>query len=710
MKAGETNVLRLLQGSKVFVIPSFQRRYSWRSRQWELLWADLLRECDVDHSKDSQELAGHFLGSIVLHPASGPASTLMRHLVIDGQQRLTTLIILLAAIRDVRSELDPTWDPGTYNSQYLTNPFNDDNPDRLLPTRLDREAYVKTVRGDQPTEGIGQAYVWFYKRIRESINRGGPDLERLGTTLLLHMLLVEINTKQGDSVNNIFNTLNSKGMPLSSSDLVRNEILLHVGERASESAYEHFWLPMELSLVRVTPSRVDDRAFVTFLWSREVVKDPSVTRQELFSAFETRLRGVLSGRSAADREALAMRTFEELFEDHKLFLILNDPMADPDGDFRVGIPLRKALALLGAWGSEPTKPFALWIIKHAASGDIQESDAVAAVEILMSYLIRRALAGVPTNLLNRLLTPIPHDLEASLGTSSVAGALASKLGRKGYYWLRDSEVRTAAVGQPIFISAKRNVKFLLQQLELLLPGRESSDTTATQIEHVMPQSISDEWRSYFKTSGIEIDEALSLTHTLGNLTLTENNQGMGNAFFIKKRDEYYSNSSLRLNRSLAELNSYLPSDIRGRTVALVDLLLARFPGPPERSAGADEDDSFATSGSSIQDRLEAALQSMPEGDWTSDVELVTYLGAQEDLVRQATLGLSPTLARLVRTTSGSVPSWYPAPLRMAVVAQSPEVLPMDGFTSTLALQQLAEVSTSGDQGESSELDMYVEEL
>jgi len=238
MKAGETTVLRLLQGSKVFVIPSFQRRYSWRAKEWELLWSDLLRENSAPHSSESQELDGHFLGSIVLHPAAGAASTLMRHLVIDGQQRLTTILVLLAAIRDLRAERDPSWDPSQYDVQYLTNPYDSEYPDRLLPTKRDRRAYVSTVRERKPAEGIGQAYEFFTKKLRDAVEKDDIDLGQLGTTLLLHMLLVEINTSSGDSVHNIFNTLNSKGLPLSASDLVRNELLLHIGEEAGEEAYE----------------------------------------------------------------------------------------------------------------------------------------------------------------------------------------------------------------------------------------------------------------------------------------------------------------------------------------------------------------------------------------------------------------------------------------------------------------------------------------
>ena len=321
MKAGETTVLKLLQGSKVFLIPNFQRRYSWRAKEWELLWSDLIREAGVDHSTSSQDLDGHFLGSIVLHPAGGTASVLMQHLVIDGQQRLTTILILLAALRDVRSETDDSWDPKEYDTKYLTNPYDPDHPDRLVPTELDRHAYIQTMRYRNPTEGIGQAYTFFEKKIRELVRASSIPLEDLGNTLLLHMLMVEINTGTGDSVNNIFNTLNSKGRPLTAADLVRNELLLHIGEEQGHRAYEKYWTPMERSLVVEKRDGFDDKEFVSFLWSREVSFDPKTTRQDLFPTFERRLRKSLDQLPLNERREKALESFRDLYYDHHLFLV-----------------------------------------------------------------------------------------------------------------------------------------------------------------------------------------------------------------------------------------------------------------------------------------------------------------------------------------------------------------------------------------------------
>lgn len=666
MKAAETNVLKLLQGSKVFVIPSFQRRYSWRAKEWELLWADLLREYNANHPTDSQSLDGHFLGSIVLHPAAGAASTLMKHLVIDGQQRLTTILILLAAIRDVRAELEGV-DPSQYDTQYLTNPYDKEYPDRLMPTRLDREAYAKTIRGGEPAEGIGQGYEYFAKRIRDAAKTDGIELEKLASTLLLHMLLVEINTTPGDSVNNIFNTLNSKGLPLSPSDLVRNELLLHVGDRKAEEAYDKYWLPMERALVHQTKTKIVDREFVTFLWSREVAQNATTSRQDLFARFETRLRKELSGLKSSEREARALELFREMYDDHKLFLVLRDPLGANVDDSRIGPDLRQALDRLRRWGSEPTTPIALWVLKETASGRIDESEAALTIQTLLSFLIRRTLGGIPTNQLNRLLTPVAFDLNKRTGTS-VVSELQRILTRQGYYWQTDNDVIATVESLPVYATAPRNVRFLLREAEELLPGMERADLSTAQIDHIVPQTLSDAWTAYFVAADVELDEVNSLVHTLGNLTLTDNNQSMGNATFDEKKHEYFADSALRLNRELAELDEFLPGTIRGRTRQLAELVLARYPGPPSDSSTSEADPDLT--GASVDDRLEAALQAMPEGAWTTEDDLVTFLGAQRDETRSAVNRLSPVLARLVRNPDRGLPEWLDAELRTRVASQA----------------------------------------
>jgi hypothetical protein len=693
LKAGETTVLKLLQGSKVFLIPNFQRRYSWRAKEWELLWADLVRELDVDHSGNSQELEGHFLGSIVLHPAGGAASVLMQHLVIDGQQRLTTILVLLTALRDVRTEVEPDWDPKEYDTKYLTNPYDQDHPDRLVPTELDRHAYIQTMRHGRPTDGIGQAYAFFVKKIRDLIRAEAVSLAGLGNTLLLHMLLVEINTSSGDSVNNIFNTLNSKGRPLTAADLVRNELLLHVGEEESRVAYEQYWTPMEESLVVEKRDGFDDREFVSFLWSREVAFDPKATRQDLFPTFERRLRRILAPLPSPERRTKALEIFVELHNDHHLFLLLRTPLSYQNDGPWVTDELRLSLERLRRWGSEPSTPLALWLLREAVSGGIAQEEAAESIDVLLGYLGRRALAGVPTNLHNRILTPIASRL-GRRGGVPVVDALRAILSAPGSYWPPDSEVLGAVLNQPIFVSAKRQVRFLLSEAERLMSDVEMVDTRELEIEHVMPQSLPRQWEEELFAAGVDPDDARALLHTLGNLTLTGHNQQMGNSLFDEKRT-VFERSPLHLNRALAERRFFLPGDIEQRSTELARLLLEAFPGP---RAKQDVRAEKAESGATVGDRLEIALQAMAEGDWTTEAELVEYLGVEAEDLHALVNELDPVIARLVRDNEGQTPTWLSSDLRRAVSAQSSPDENRERISGNRLGELVRDVERSTDEG------------
>lgn len=691
MKATAITVHKLIQGSKVFLIPTFQRRYTWRKDQWEQLWNDLLTECGLDHPDDPDTLHGHFLGSVVLHPALGPASTLMRHQVIDGQQRLTTILILLAALRDVRRAADPTWNPSSIDDQYLRNPFSNEYPDRLVPTKLDREAYERTVRLQDPTGDIGVAYNFFKSAIEQAVQKNEVTLSNLENTLLLNMLLVEITTKTGDSVNSIFNTLNSKGMDLSPADLVRNEILHHVGDAAADAAHSQYWVPMEINLV--TPrSKTPDREFVTFLWSREVAINPKTSRDELFSIFEKRLRITLQGEPAKGRHEHALASLKEMYEDHLLFLIVRDPSRGKN-DGRVSAELLEALQTLKDWRSEPATPIALWLLKEAVAGRVDQADAASAIDVLMSYLVKRILNGVPTNQLNRLLTPVAHELSQRVGNEAVADRMRSLLSKQGYYWPTDDQVRAAVVGNPIYASARRYVKFLLSVAERRLPGMESADLSKSQIEHVMPQSLSAEWRSYFSSASVELSDAEALTHTLGNLTLTDNNQRMGNATFEVKTTEFFDDSALRLNRALAEMATFYPSDVQKRSKQLADLVLAEFSHTPLPAASAASDDH---SGASVKDRLEALLQSLPVTRWVTEDDLVAVLGATNDEIRVIVAGLDATLARLIRGDGKSIPDWLPSDLREKVTSQDEAQFDL---AKRMHSEELSDLTASADPSE-----------
>lgn len=676
MHAAATTVLKLLQGAKVFIVPRYQRRYDWRLDRWQPFWDDLIHEYNSDHVGDSQELDGHFLGSIVLHPAAGPASTLMQHLVIDGQQRLTTILVLLAALRDVRAESDPNWNPASIDDQYLRNAYarNASEQERLLPTEPDRDAYVSTVRGGRPVGGVGEAYEFFLKKIRDFVEQPGADLAQLEATILLHLLVVEINTSHQDSVNAIFNTLNSKSQPLTPADLVRNELLLHVGDSQAEVAYERYWRPMETALIserRTSKGTINDpKDLVTFLWAREAAIDPRATKERLFSYFEKRLKSLLQGLDSGRRQSRAMELVADMYQDHHLYRIVRSPVT---GRVSEGppIPVRvlAALDLLSDWGGETTTPFALWALREFTAGRVTENDFVDAIEMLLGYLIRRVLAGFPTQTLNRTLTPLASEVSRR-SSGSVSDALAKALARPGSYWVDDKTVLSRVESTALFTYRRATVLFILEQIESLIPGPKHDVTPRIQIEHIMPRTLTPAWEAYLSTHGVAVEDATALTHTLGNLTLSENNQRMGQGLFEEKRDEFFSLSGLRLNQQLAGLDRFLPDDIRDRSRALAQRLLDRFPGPSATQRSVAD----GVVADVVRERLDMILQTLPEGAWTTVEDLVVFLAADESQVRDLVASTRPTLLRLVREASGSIPGWL-AQDRQAAVREQGEDLP-----------------------------------
>lgn len=667
MKAAETTVLRLLQGEKVFLIPNFQRRYAWRRTEWQDLWDDLVREYEVGHDAYSRDLDGHFLGSVVLHPAPGRASTLMRHLVVDGQQRLTTVLVLLAAIRDVRVARDEQWNPGAYTDKYLTNPYSEDYPDRLVPTEFDRAPYVATVRYGRPTGGIGQAYTFFRTEIEARLNEDADfDLGRLGETLLMHMLLVEISTSAGDSVNAIFNTLNSKGLPLSATDLIRNELLLNLDESAANSVYRGSWLPMETALVRVDRrGNLNDAAMVTFFWAREVAESPGTTKKNTFQAFERRLRRRLDAVPASGREQAVLDYVDEIVDDFRLYQTLLAPKSS-ESSTHFDREVRDALEQLRLWASEPYVPIALWLVRECAQGKVSQEDTAEALRLLLSYLVRRALTGLPTNNLNRMLSPIPTVLAGRADGVPVAAALAEALSRPAYRWPTDSDVLESVAGQPLYLSIKRSqTKFILATVERLLSGPEAAQPEELTVEHLLPQSLPQAWEETLRLAGDSIEEAEALIHTLGNLTLSGYNSELGIEPFALKKEKL-AHSALRLNRELSEVEKWGPAEIRERSLSLARRLLSQYSAP----SGSREVRDVQPADALV--RVMAALQSLPAGGWTTESELVKYLGADRHAVRATVSALGPELVRLVRDESGAIPGWLSAELRSSVTAQGPE--------------------------------------
>ncbi|WP_259370579.1 DUF262 domain-containing protein [Streptomyces sp. SCUT-3] len=284
MEAKETLFADLVQGrAQQFQVPLYQRTYSWTDKQLAQLWGDILEQAELLEAGDRDST--HFLGSVVLAPSPQNEVTFPRWLVVDGQQRLTTLSLALAAIRDHITDGQPD-EAERINEEYLINKRKNGNDHfRLLPTQADRAQFAAHVRGTHAEHAAGgavsAAYRFFRRKLVEAADPAAPqDVFRIEQAITSRLTLVAVTAKRGDNVHRIFESLNNTGLKLSQADLLRNYLFMRL-ETRSEHVYETYWLPLQDSL--------SNDELEQLMWLQLVLDgDDRVRRQDLYTAQQQR--------------------------------------------------------------------------------------------------------------------------------------------------------------------------------------------------------------------------------------------------------------------------------------------------------------------------------------------------------------------------------------------------------------------------------------
>jgi alkylated DNA nucleotide flippase Atl1 len=596
----------LVQGEKQFRVPIWQRLYTWREPQHEQLWHDLMEQYAGVSSGATAGLAGHFLGSFVLSPVDPTASGVQTFLVIDGQQRLTTLMLVLCALRDVAAESDEQA-LDRFDKLYLTNEFQKGvERYRLHPTEEDRESFRARLERKADTGSrdlISDAYRFYARHLRMPGPNGQPiDVSLLERVVVERMAIVEITTEQGDNAHRIFQSLNGTGVDLNQADLLRNYLFMLLPNRA-ETVYEQVWRPLE---AMVGVDNLEGLARVD-LQRRGL----DVTKEDVYAAHQRRLDPISHDEAAIEDQIrdLAVRA------GHYKRLI--DPEAEGDRELAAG------LARLARWGAQTSHPTLMVAYDLRERGLIDTAELNRAVGIIESFLVRRQLARIPTNALNRLFVQLIGNLPES---PEFVDALHRELSRERLDWPDDERLREAAKTQPLFrIGRRHQRKMILERLERSFghPEPVDLDGSALQIEHIMPQTLSPEWREHLENLGQDPDGVhAELVHTLGNLTLTAFNGTLSNNPFDRKK-EIYGESHLELNRSLPESEAWGREEIRRRATELASqaakIWVAPLPGVPDVQG-----DGFDWS------RVDAAIEAIAAGKWTTygDVAEVGGTAAQ----------------------------------------------------------------------------------
>ncbi|MEH0934232.1 GmrSD restriction endonuclease domain-containing protein [Micromonospora psammae] len=590
----------MLEGAKQYQVPLYQRTYAWSKAQLTRLWEDVrkLAEDRVDNPK-----ATHFIGSLVLAPSptNGPTGV-SEYLVVDGQQRLTTLTILLCAIRDHRAEHEGHMHRERINQQYLVNPWKPESQRlKLVPTQADRDAYLACLDSAPQAGGadpVGAAYRFFAAQLVAADDPDDPlDIERIESAVITGLALVSVTAQPGDNVHRIFESLNNTGLKLTQADLIRNYLFMRLPSRG-EIVYKSLWLPLQNGL---TSAELE-----LLFWLDLVHRDPRIKQTDIYAAQQARLERL---RSEQDIEAEVQR-FSRL---GALLRIILHPGEEQDSG------VRQRLERLSAWGTTTVYPLLLHLLDRRDHGTATSEQVASAMLYVESFFVRRLLIGRATANINRILLSIVTEMDRELPVDRAVHAYLS-IGRK--YYATDENVRAAVRSIPYYLNGRPHQRNLvLRWLEESCGSKEPVTLDSLTIEHVLPQTPTTEWRQML-TADLGPEENFgeaheALVHTLGNLTLTGYNSELSNSSFPVKRVQL-GKSGIMLNRGIAAQERWGRPEIHARADALADRIVSIWPGPTMQ----------ATDESEVPwDVMNKALVELPAGSWTTYGDLAALIGS-----------------------------------------------------------------------------------
>lgn len=553
MQANETKLQSYIEGTKQYVVPLFQRPYSWEEKHWRNLWNDLKSLCESDNPRP------HFMGSVVVMPTISVPEGATKYLLIDGQQRLTTLFILLCVIRDFAKESGQVKLAEEIENTLLVNPYKS-GQDRfkLMPTQEDRsalQALILTQAKPVLESKIVRSYRFFDKMLR----RGELSTDKLKSVIAGRLSIVSIVLDNSDNPYLVFEGLNAKGMPLSQSDLVRNYFLMRVHVDQQEMVYSELWKPIETDL---------GENLTEFLRHFLMRTGTEVKKNDVY--FD--LKDQVTTENVLDY-------LTELKRFAGFYLRLINPSAEPDEQIRRGLARMRILDISFCY------PFLLNCYDQFDAGQLSKEDLVETLSIIENFIIRRFVCGTPTQGLNRLFA----QLYKSLDSMDLIASMSRNLSKRDYPTDRDFCLRLPAIR--LYGSGDRTIraKLILGSLEESFDHKEPVSFHDLNIEHVMPQTLTEEWQRDLGENWQGTHD--TMLHTIGNLTLTGYNPELSNAPFSRKRD-ILAQSHLELNKYFSTRQCWNESEIQKRGKCLADIALKVWPyfGEKQDQSYRDTDD------------------------------------------------------------------------------------------------------------------------
>ena len=563
MKATEAKLLEVVRKAPQFVIPIYQRTYSWTEKECRQLWEDIIR-AGRDEGTDV-----HFLGSVV-YVEDGLSNQTDRRplLVIDGQQRLTTATILLATLRDALGNgEEPTdgFSARKIENRYLRDPDEDgERSYKLILTQADKDTLIAVVRGKSPPEEVSNIIVRNHGLFTEWV-AGLEDPTDLCRGLQ-KLIVVEIAlNRDHDNPQLIFESMNSTGLKLSQADLIRNYVLMGLPPSEQVRLYEECWRPMEKAFGQEAYSAQFDGFMRHFLTYRTGTIPRIGDVYEAFKAYSRRTDVAVEG----------IETLLQDMRDHARYFcrMATSRGSEREADRR----LREAFEDLHELRVDTAFPLLLELYGDYERGVLSRDDFLAAVRLVEAYVFRRVACAIPTNTLNTTFAGFGRHLRKERYLESMQAHLQSQ--RTYRRFPKDDEFKRELKTRDLYNMRQR--AFWLRRFENHR-RKERVPVEDYTIEHIMPQAsggLSEVWKKELGKDWARIHE--TWLHTLGNLTLSGYNSEYGDRPFAKKRDMEggLRDSPLRLNKGIGKVEHWDEKAIAERAKQLAEEAVLVWPAP-----------------------------------------------------------------------------------------------------------------------------------
>jgi hypothetical protein len=549
VKADEMRLGLLLDGPKQYVVPYFQRTYSWRRHQWNTLFDDILELYELNSS------GSHFLGSMVLL-AEQSEDPIHPTLLIDGQQRLVTLSLFLAAVRDSVREKDPVFAQRIQDEYLVNQDLDGDDHLKVLTTNQDRAAFSVVINAaeEPPASPIRDAYRTFRDSLSEHIDKG-LDLDRLVTIVVSQLSFVAITLDSEDNPYRIFESLNAKGMPLTQGDLLRNYFFMRLPPPEHEHWYTTVWSPMQSRL----GERFDDYMRDFLLKEGQPIKPDEVYqewRKKLGPLDEENIRSVL-------------RDLAEWSVEYDQIL---HPQREGDAD------VRKRLQRLTAWSKTVPYQFQPLLMRLHADyrrGTLsaeQVKDAFLAIE---SLFVRRLFTSAAVRDENQLLIEL---YEAASQQADRAVAFVDELSRPQIGWPDDADFADGIVRYPLYFASHPDQrKLVMEALEDSYNHRTAPRYDQLELQLITPLLPRSDWLAEL---GVSEDQYWKTVGTLGNFTWVPRGRAPDLGVPERKKELLrMTRYGLELVKDFAQIERWSAEEVEHRARRMAERAVQVWPAP-----------------------------------------------------------------------------------------------------------------------------------